>query len=121
MDEINIYDLTIEQYLRLTQENHTPSMVTSNNTTLELPYFSPIPSYTKFNYDSKDMELDEEGRYTTDEESAMSEHEAIDPVHAVNTRSFEEELSLEEDLDEWLNAKIEKHMSKQEEKKKKMY
>ncbi|GJT79292.1 hypothetical protein Tco_1053634 [Tanacetum coccineum] len=27
MDGINIDDLTIEQYLRLTQENHTPSMV----------------------------------------------------------------------------------------------
>ncbi|GJU94686.1 ribonuclease H-like domain-containing protein, partial [Tanacetum coccineum] len=93
MDGINIDDLTIEQYLRLTQENQTPSM---------------------------DMDLDEKGGYTTDKESAMSEHEAIDPVHAVNTRSFEEELSLEEDLDEWLNAKIEKHMSKQEEKKKKI-
>ncbi|GKD52658.1 hypothetical protein Tco_1281634 [Tanacetum coccineum] len=157
MDGINIDDLTIEQYLMLTQEHRTPSMVkkvddmtiaeyveheerikrqysrnsgsyfptyfdhytSSNNTTLEFPrntYFNPIIPNTKFNYDSKDMELDEEVGYTTDEESVMSEHEAIDPVHAVNIQSFEEELSSEEDLDEWLNAKMEKHMSMQEEK-----
>nr|GEU35704.1 hypothetical protein [Tanacetum cinerariifolium] len=60
------------------------------------------------------MKLDEECGYTTNKESAMSEHEAIDPVHAVNTQSFEEELSSEEDLDEWLNAELEKYMSKQE-------
>ncbi|GKA19913.1 phospholipase D beta 1-like protein [Tanacetum coccineum] len=92
MDGINIDDLTIEQYLMLTQEHRTPSMV------------------------KKDMELDEEVGYTTDEESVMSEHEAIDPVHAVNIQSFEEELSSEEDLDEWLNVEIKKHMSMQEEK-----
>ncbi|GJX91068.1 reverse transcriptase domain-containing protein [Tanacetum coccineum] len=76
-------------------------------TTHEFPhntYFNPIPPNTKSNYDSKDMELDEEAGYTTDEESVMSEHEAINPVHVVNTQSFEEELSSEEALDEWLNA-----------------
>ncbi|GKE70319.1 reverse transcriptase domain-containing protein, partial [Tanacetum coccineum] len=157
IDGLNIDDLTIEQYLRLTQENQTPSMVkkvdemtiveyieyeerikrqynrnygsyfptyfghwpSSNNTTLEFPhntYFNPITPNIKFNYDSKDMDLDEEAGYTTDKESVMSEHEAIDPVHAVNTHSFKKELSLEEDLNEWLNAEMEKHMSKQEEK-----
>ncbi|GKC96446.1 reverse transcriptase domain-containing protein [Tanacetum coccineum] len=157
MDGINIDDLTIEQYLRLTQEHQTPSMVkkvddmtiaeyveykekikrqynrnfgsyfptyfghntSTNNTTHEFPrntYFNPIPPNTKSNYDSKDMEVDEEAGYTTDEESVMSEHEAIDPVHAVNTQSFEEELSSEEDLDEWLNVEMEKHIHKQEEK-----
>ncbi|GKB07422.1 hypothetical protein Tco_0835706 [Tanacetum coccineum] len=83
MEGINIDDLTIEQYLRLTQENQTPSM---------------------------DMELDEEAGYTTDEKSVVSEHEAIDLAHTVNTQSFEEELSSGEDLDEWLKAKMEKHM-----------
>ncbi|GJX70808.1 reverse transcriptase domain-containing protein [Tanacetum coccineum] len=48
---------------------------------------------SRFNYDSEDMELDEEAGYTTDEESVMSEHEAIDPVHAVNTQCVEEELN----------------------------
>ncbi|GJX72955.1 hypothetical protein Tco_0311550 [Tanacetum coccineum] len=51
-----------------------------------------MPSNMKFNYDYKDMELDEE--------SVMSEHEAINPVHAVNTQSFKDELSSKEDLDE---------------------
>ncbi|GJW52761.1 hypothetical protein Tco_0096846, partial [Tanacetum coccineum] len=82
--QINIDDLSIEQYLRLTQENQTPSMV---------------------------KKLDEEVGYTTDEESVMSEHKAIDHAHVVNTRSFEEELSSEEDLDEWLKTEMEKHIT----------
>ncbi|GKA46452.1 hypothetical protein Tco_0739335 [Tanacetum coccineum] len=142
MDGINIDDITIEQYLRLTKENQTPSMVrkiddmaiteyieyeermkrqysrnsgsyfptysghctSSNNTTVKFPrntYFNSIQPNTEFNYDSKDMELDEEAGYTTDGESVMSEHEAIGLAHTVNTQSFEEELSSEEDLDEW--------------------
>ncbi|GJW06918.1 reverse transcriptase domain-containing protein [Tanacetum coccineum] len=39
-------------------------------------------------------------------------------AHAVNTQSFKEELSSEEDLDEWLKAEMEKHISKQDEKNK---
>ncbi|GJX18857.1 hypothetical protein Tco_0221534 [Tanacetum coccineum] len=157
MDGINIDNLTIEQYLRLTLENETPSMVkkiddmtiaeyieykerikrqynrkhgsyfptysghftSSNNTTIEFPrsaYFNPIQPNTEFNYDSEDMELDEEAGYTTDEESVMSEHEAINHAHTVNTQSFEEELSSKEDLDEWLKDEMEKHMSKQNKK-----
>ncbi|GJU50786.1 hypothetical protein Tco_1220341 [Tanacetum coccineum] len=126
MDGINIDDITIEKYLRLTQENQTPSMVkkvddmtiaeyieyvermkrqynrnsgsyfptysghctSRNNTTIEFThnaYFNLIQPNTEFNYDSEDMKLDEEAGYTTDEESVMSEHEAIDPAHAVNT------------------------------------
>ncbi|GJT09573.1 hypothetical protein Tco_0856615 [Tanacetum coccineum] len=98
--------------------NHCTS---SNNTTIEFPrsaYFNPIQPNTEFPYDSEDMELDEEARYTTDEESVISEHEAINLAHTVNTQSFEEELSSEEDLDEWLKAKMEKHTSKQNEKNK---
>nr|GEW31389.1 hypothetical protein [Tanacetum cinerariifolium] len=64
-----------------------------------------------------DMELDEAVGYTTDEESVMSEHEAIYPTHAVHTQSIKEELSFEEDLGEWLKVEMEKHMSKQEWKK----
>ncbi|GKC26977.1 hypothetical protein Tco_1034271 [Tanacetum coccineum] len=126
MDRININDLTIEQYLRLTQVNQTPSMVkkvddmtitkyveyeermkeqysrnsgsyfltyfghctSDGNTTIEFPcnaYFNPIQPNTEFNYDSKDMELDEEAGYITDEGSVISELEAIDPAHAVST------------------------------------
>ncbi|GJS58048.1 reverse transcriptase domain-containing protein [Tanacetum coccineum] len=66
MDGINIDDLTIKQYLGLTQENQTPSMV-----------------------------------------------KKVDDMTIV---SFEEELSSEEDLDEWLKTEMEKHTSKQNEK-----
>ncbi|GKF03633.1 reverse transcriptase domain-containing protein, partial [Tanacetum coccineum] len=58
-----------------------------------------------------DTELDEEAGYTIDEESVMNEHEAINPVHTVNTQYFKEELSSKEDLDEWLNAEMEKHIT----------
>ncbi|GJT84546.1 hypothetical protein Tco_1066263 [Tanacetum coccineum] len=91
----------------------------NNNTTIEFPrnsYFNHIQPNTEFNYDYEDMKLDEEAGYTTDGESVMSEHEAIDPTHTVNTQSFEDELSSEDDLDEWLNAEMEKHMSKQNQK-----
>ncbi|GJR22994.1 hypothetical protein Tco_0971521, partial [Tanacetum coccineum] len=86
----------------------------SNNTTIEFPrndYFNPIQPNTEFNYDSEDMELDEEARYTTHEESIMSKHEVINPAHTVNTQSFEEELSSKENLDEWLKAEMEKHIN----------
>ncbi|GJX02567.1 RNA-directed DNA polymerase, eukaryota, reverse transcriptase zinc-binding domain protein [Tanacetum coccineum] len=87
---INIDDLTIEQYLRLISGK----------------------SNIKFNYDSEDMKLDKEVGYTTDEESVTSEHEALDPAHANDARSLDEELSSEEDLDEWLKGELEKHMNK---------
>ncbi|GKE49512.1 phospholipase-like protein, partial [Tanacetum coccineum] len=57
------------------------------------------------------MELYEEVGHTTHEESVKSEHEALDPVHADNARSLKEELSSEEDLDEWLKEEMEKHMT----------
>ncbi|GKE00752.1 hypothetical protein Tco_1388735, partial [Tanacetum coccineum] len=72
---------------------------------------------TEFDYDSEDMELDEKAGYTTDEESVTSEHKTLDPAHVDNVRSLEE-LSSEEDLDEWLKGEMEKHMSKQDEKNK---
>ncbi|GJU39672.1 reverse transcriptase domain-containing protein [Tanacetum coccineum] len=95
MDGINIDNLTIEQYLRLTQENQTPSMVKNVDDMTIAEYIE------YFNYDSEDMELDDEAGYTTDGESVLSEHKAIDFAHTVNTQSFKEELSSEEDLDEW--------------------
>ncbi|GJS48879.1 BYPASS-related protein [Tanacetum coccineum] len=74
-------------------------------------FFPPKRNQGKmqFDYDSEDMELDEEARYTTDDELVMSEHEEIDLAHAVNTQSFKE-LSSKEDLDEWLKVEMEKHM-----------
>ncbi|GJX67117.1 hypothetical protein Tco_0302844 [Tanacetum coccineum] len=87
MDGFNIDDLTIEQYLRLTQENQTPSMVKKVDD-------MTIAEYIEYKERIKrQYKLDEEAGYTTDEESVMTEHKVIDPAHAVK-------LSSEEDLDE---------------------
>ncbi|GKC20653.1 hypothetical protein Tco_1022803, partial [Tanacetum coccineum] len=77
--------------------------------------FNVIQSNIKFSYDSEDMELDKEVEYTTDEESGTSKHEALDPAHVNDARSLDEELSSEEDLDEWLKGELEKHMRFEEE------
>ncbi|GKF34940.1 hypothetical protein Tco_0108140, partial [Tanacetum coccineum] len=96
----------------------------SHNTTIECPSaanFNVIQSNIKVNYDLEDIELDEEAEYTTDEESVTSKHEALNPTHANDARSHDEELSSEEDLDEWLKGELEKHMSKHDEKMRKMH
>ncbi|GJT66924.1 reverse transcriptase domain-containing protein [Tanacetum coccineum] len=97
MDGINIDDLTIEQYLRLTQEHQTPSMVKKVDD-MTIAEYVEYEERIKRQYNIG--AFNEEAGYTTDEESVMSEHEAINPVHVVNTQSFKEELSSEEDLDE---------------------
>nr|GEU85179.1 hypothetical protein [Tanacetum cinerariifolium] len=54
----------------------------SSNTTLESPqstYFNLIPPNNDFNYDSEDMELDEEDGYTTNEESIMNASNNVMP------------------------------------------
>ncbi|GJW82259.1 hypothetical protein Tco_0146234 [Tanacetum coccineum] len=126
MNEINIDDLTIEQYLSLMQENQASSMVkkvndmtiaeyleyeemtkrqysrnfgsyfptyygnyTSNhNMIMKFPhntYFNHVLSDTEFNYDSKDMELDEEADYTTEEESIMKEVKVVIKKKQIDT------------------------------------
>ncbi|GJT45020.1 hypothetical protein Tco_0953735 [Tanacetum coccineum] len=123
-------DMTINKYMKYEERmkrqysrssgSYFPTC-SSHNTTIECPStanFNAIQSNIKFNYDSKDMELDEEAGYTTNEESITSKHEALDPTHANDARSLDEELSSEEDLDEWLKGELEKHMSKQDEKNK---
>ncbi|GKA31859.1 hypothetical protein Tco_0718226 [Tanacetum coccineum] len=116
-------DMTINEYIEYEERmkrqysrssgSYFPTY-SSHNITIECPSiakFNAIQSNIKFNYDSEDMELDEEAGYTTDEESVTSEHEALDPAHVNNARSLDEELSSEEDLDEWLKGEMEKHMS----------
>ncbi|GKA86663.1 BYPASS-related protein [Tanacetum coccineum] len=49
-------------------------------------YFNAVQSNNEFDYDYKDMELDKEADYTTDEESVMSDKEAIDLAYDANTR-----------------------------------
>ncbi|GJZ79441.1 phospholipase-like protein [Tanacetum coccineum] len=143
MDEIDIEDLTIEQYLRLTQESQTPKKIEDmtiaenleyekkvnenhiSNTKSYMPtYFSkstpthnPILEFshyydlnqpgTEFDGDSEDMEEDVE--YMTDDEEVMSEQEESNHGYTQNIQHFKEK----DDVDEWLNAEITKHMGMQ--------
>ncbi|GJX50841.1 hypothetical protein Tco_0277686 [Tanacetum coccineum] len=141
MDEVDIEDLTIEQYLRLTQESQTPRKIEDmaiaeyleyekkvnhiSNTKSYLPtyfskstpttdpiqefahYFDPNQPGTKSDCDSEDME--EEVEYMTDDEVVMSEQEESNHGYTQNIQYFEEK----DDVDEWLNAEITKHMSMQ--------
>ncbi|GJU92021.1 putative reverse transcriptase domain-containing protein [Tanacetum coccineum] len=141
MDEVDIEDLTIEQYLRLTQESQTPKKIEDMTITEYLEYekkvnknhisdtksyllaylgkstpthdpiwefaryFGPNQPGTESDCDSEDME--EEVEYMTDDEIVMSEQEGSNHGYTQNNQHFEEK----DDVDEWLNAEITKHMS----------
>ncbi|GJT89365.1 hypothetical protein Tco_1071082 [Tanacetum coccineum] len=118
MDEVHIEDLTIERYLRLTQENQTPKhikdMTIADKSTLThdpiwefAHYFGPNQPDSESDCDSEDME--EEVKYMTDDEVVMSEQEESNHGYTQNIQHFEEK----DDVDKWLNAEITKHMSMQ--------
>ncbi|GJW03596.1 hypothetical protein Tco_1562452 [Tanacetum coccineum] len=118
MDEVDIEDLTIEQYLRLTQENQTPKKIEDmtiadkSTPTHDLirdfaHYFGPNQPDVESDCDSEDME--EEVEYMTDDEVVMSEQEECKHGYTQNIRHFEEK----DDVDKLLNAEIRKHMSMQ--------
>ncbi|GJW68640.1 hypothetical protein Tco_0123064 [Tanacetum coccineum] len=114
MDEVDIEDLTIEQYLRLIQESQTPKKI-EDMTIADTPtpdpiqefahYFDPNQPDTKSDCDSEDME--EEVKYMTDDKVVMNEQEESNHGYTQNIQHFEEKY----DVDEWLNAEITKHMS----------
>ncbi|GJU91896.1 hypothetical protein Tco_1304319 [Tanacetum coccineum] len=83
MDGVDINNLTIEQYLRLTQES------------------------AESDCNSEDME--EEVEYMTDDEVVMSEQEESNHEYTQTIQHLEEK----DDVDKWLNAEITKHMSMQ--------
>ncbi|GKC53060.1 hypothetical protein Tco_1075805 [Tanacetum coccineum] len=94
MDEVDIEDLTIKQYLRLTQENQTPKKIEDMT----------IAEYVEY---EKKMNIEEEVEYTTNDEVVMSEQEKSNHENNQNIQHFEEK----DDVDKWLNAKITKHLS----------
>ncbi|GKB56228.1 phospholipase-like protein, partial [Tanacetum coccineum] len=130
-------------YLRLTQESQTPKMIEDmiiaeyleyekkvnenhiSNTKSYLPtyfgkstpthdpirefahYFGPNQPGAESACDSEDMV--EEVEYITDDEVVMSEQEESNHGYTQNIQHFEEK----DDVDEWLNAEITKHMSMQ--------
>ncbi|GJV87950.1 hypothetical protein Tco_1531888 [Tanacetum coccineum] len=126
MDGINIDDLTIEQYLRLTQENQTPSMVKKvddmtiveyieNEERMKRQYSRKHGSYFPTYF----------GHFTSNNNTTIEFiHSAyFNPIqpntdfsYDSNDMELNEEASFEEDLDEWLKVEMEKHMSKQNEK-----
>ncbi|GJQ98725.1 putative reverse transcriptase domain-containing protein [Tanacetum coccineum] len=113
MDKVDIEYLTIEQYLRLTQESQTPKKIKDMTIAEYLEYekkefahcFDPNQPNTESDYDSEDME--EEGEYMADDEKVMNEQEESNHGYTQNIQHFEEK----DDVDEWLNAEITKHMS----------
>ncbi|GJU25706.1 hypothetical protein Tco_1164327 [Tanacetum coccineum] len=143
MDEVDIEDLTIEQYLRLTKESQTPKKIEDmtiaeyleyekkvnenhiSNTKSYLPtyfgkstptydpiqefahYFDPNQPDAESDCDSEDME--EEVEHMTDDEVVISEQKESNHGYTQNIQHFEEK----DDVDEWLNAEITKHMSMQ--------
>ncbi|GKB08709.1 reverse transcriptase domain-containing protein [Tanacetum coccineum] len=143
MDRVDIDNVTIEQYLRLTQESQTPKKIEDmtiteyleyekkvnenhiSNTKSYLPtyfsestpthdpiwvfahYFGPNQLDAESDCDSEDME--EEVEYMIDDEVVMSEKEESNHGYTQNIQHFEEK----DDVDEWLNTEITKHMSMQ--------
>ncbi|GKA13012.1 hypothetical protein Tco_0692558, partial [Tanacetum coccineum] len=114
-DEVDIEDLTIQQYLRLTQESQTPKKIEDMTIAEYLEYekkefshyFDPNQPDAESDYDSEDME--EEVKHMTDDKEVMSEQEESNHGYTQNIQHFEEK----DDIDEWLNAEITKHMSMQ--------
>ncbi|GJZ15564.1 retrotransposon protein, putative, ty1-copia subclass [Tanacetum coccineum] len=70
-------------------------------------YFDPNKPGAESDCDSEDME--EEVKYMINDKEVMSEQEESDHGYTQNIHHFEEK----DDIDEWLNAEITKHMSMQ--------
>ncbi|GJY74385.1 phospholipase-like protein [Tanacetum coccineum] len=101
IDEVDIEDLNIKQYLRQTQKSQTPKRIEDVTIAEYLEYEKKAES----DCDSKDTE--EEVEYMTDDEIVMSEQEESNHRYTQNNQHFEEK----DNVDEWLNAEITKHMS----------
>ncbi|GJT03639.1 hypothetical protein Tco_0838101 [Tanacetum coccineum] len=119
MDGVDIDNLTIKQYLRLTQESQTPKKIEDMTIAdKSIPTYDPIREFAhyfgpnqpgaKSDYDSEDME--EEVEYMTDDEVVMSKQEESNHGYTQNIQYLEEK----DDVDKWLKAEITKksHMRK---------
>ncbi|GKA18883.1 hypothetical protein Tco_0698798 [Tanacetum coccineum] len=115
--------MTIAEYLeyeKKVNENHIsntklyPSTYFGKSTPTHDPirefahYFDPNQLGTEFDCDLEDME--EEVEYMTNDEVVMSEQEESNHGYTQKIQHFEEK----DDVDEWLNAKITKHMTSKE-------
>ncbi|GJS99838.1 hypothetical protein Tco_0821008 [Tanacetum coccineum] len=115
IDEVDIEDLIIELYLRLTQECQTPKKIEDMTIVEYLEYekkvnenhISNTKSYLPTYFRKKDME--EEVEHMTNDEVVMSEQEESNHGYTQHIQHFEEK----DDVHEWLNAEITKHMTMQ--------
>ncbi|GJV12278.1 hypothetical protein Tco_1353819 [Tanacetum coccineum] len=112
MDEVDIKDLTIEQYLRLTQENQTPKKIEDMTIAEYVEYEKKMNenhiSNTK-SYLPTYFYMEEEVEYMTNDEVVMREQEESNHGYPQNFQHFEEN----DDVNKWFNAEITKHMSMQ--------
>ncbi|GJR53187.1 hypothetical protein Tco_1403708 [Tanacetum coccineum] len=141
MDEVDIEDLTIEQYLRLTQENQTPKKIEDmtiaeyveyekkmnenhiSNTKSYLPtYFSksapthdPIREFAHyFGPNQPGAEFDCDLEDMEEEVEYMTDDEVVMSEHKESNHGYTQNIQHfeeKDDVDKWLYAEITKHMS----------
>ncbi|GJZ69408.1 hypothetical protein Tco_0632958 [Tanacetum coccineum] len=115
MDEVDIEDLTIEQYLRLTQENQTPKKI-ENMTIAEYVEYEKkmgenhinntktyIPTYFSKCAPTHDSIREFAHYFGPNQPDAESDCDSEDME--------EEHFKEKDDVDKWLNAEITKHLS----------
>ncbi|GJX19386.1 phospholipase-like protein [Tanacetum coccineum] len=115
MDGINIDNLTIEQYLRLTQESQTPKKIKDMTIAEYLEYEKKVNENHISNTKSYFPTYFGKSTPTHDPIREFSHYFGPNQPGAKSDCKFEdmEEEHLEEkdDVDKWLNAEIKKHMS----------
>ncbi|GKA27187.1 hypothetical protein Tco_0713355, partial [Tanacetum coccineum] len=117
MAGVDVDTLTMEQYLALSRENQAPCVVKPEirgnvNFEIQSQFMCELREDTfsgNKDEDAHDHIDREEVEYMTDDEVVMSEQEESNHGYNQNIQHFEEK----DDVDEWLNAKITKHMSLQ--------
>ncbi|GJT77695.1 hypothetical protein Tco_1044420 [Tanacetum coccineum] len=140
MDEVDIEDLTIEQYLRLTRESQTPKKIEDmtiaeyleyekmvnekniSNTKSYLPtYFSkstptydPIREFAHYlDPNQSDAESDCNSEDMEEEVEHMTDDEVVISKEEESNHGYTQHFEEKDDVDEWLNAEITKYMSMQ--------
>ncbi|GJY66746.1 phospholipase-like protein [Tanacetum coccineum] len=141
MDKVDIEDLTIEQYLRLTQENQTPKKIEDmtiaeyveyekkmnenhiSNTKTYLPTYSsksapthdPIQEFAHYFVPNQPgAESDCDSKDMDEEVEYMTDDEVVMSDQEESNHGNTQNIQHfeeKDDLDIWLNAKITKHLS----------
>ncbi|GJY66465.1 reverse transcriptase domain-containing protein [Tanacetum coccineum] len=143
MDEVDIEDLTIEQYLRLTQENQTPKKIEDMTIAEYVEYEkkmnenhisntkSYLPTYFSKSAPTHDLIQEFAHYFGPNQPVAESDYDSEDMEEEVEYMTNDEVVMSEQeesnhgntqniqhfeekdDVDKWLNTKITKHLSMQ--------